>query len=144
MNNPLKSLLISTVLTSAFFSTGIIAQTAAPAAVKETAAITADNALLLTVFLRHDQSRSLSELRAQLHKQDFFKSFPPPGVEVVSWNITMGIGHIIVLRLPASKLVALNMALESTAWGPYKTEFFPSYDYRDIFRGLQKKAQESN
>lgn len=143
MKNPLKLLLLSTALASAFVSPGTIAQGKTPAPVKETFA-TPDNALLLTVFLRHDQSRSLSELRAQLQKQDFFKSFPPPGVEVVSWNITMGIGHIIVLRLPASKLVALNMALESTAWGPYKTEFFPSYDYRDIFQGLQKKAQESN
>ncbi|CAM4060269.1 Uncharacterised protein [Pseudomonas synxantha] len=55
----------------------------------------------------------------------------------------MGIGHVIVLRLPASRLAAVNLALENTAWGPYKTEFFPSYDYREIFQAAQQKARES-
>lgn len=56
------------------------------------AAATPDNAVLLTVFLKHDQSRPLAELKAQLAKQGFYKAFPPPGVEVVSWTVTMGIG----------------------------------------------------
>jgi hypothetical protein len=77
------------------------AQTASPSA---TEAPTADNAILLTVFLKHDQSRPLSELNAQLEKQGFYKAFPPPGVEVVSWNIVMGIGQVVTLRLPASRL----------------------------------------
>jgi hypothetical protein len=34
----------------------------------------------------------LSELNAQLEKQGFYKAFPPPGIEVVSWYIMMGIG----------------------------------------------------
>lgn len=142
MKNPLKLLLLSTALASAFISPGTIAQGKTPAPVKETFA-TPDNALLLTVFLKHDQSRPLPELRHQLEQQEFFKAFPPAGVEVVSWNITMGIGHVIVLRLPASRLVAVNLALENTAWGPYKTEFYPSYDYREIFQAAQKKARES-
>ena len=142
MKNPLKSLLISTVVASALISTSVVAQAKAPAAVKESVA-SPDNALMLTVFLKHDQSRPLGELRAQLEKQDFFKTFPPAGVEIVSWNITMGIGHVIVLRLPASRLAAVNLALENTAWGPYKTEFFPSYDYREIFQAAQQKARES-
>lgn len=54
---------------------------------------------MLTVFLKHDQSRPLSALKAQLAKQEFHTVFPPAGVEVVSWNITMGIGQVIVLRL---------------------------------------------
>jgi hypothetical protein len=33
---------------------------------------------MLTVFLKHDQSRPLSELNAQLEKQGFYKAFPPP------------------------------------------------------------------
>ena len=68
------------------------------------AAATPDNAVLLTVFLKHDQSRPLAELNAQLAKQGFYKAFPPPGVEVVSWTVTMGIGQIVVLRLPASRV----------------------------------------
>src|SRR6478735_9609061 len=78
-----------------------MAQTAPPPG---NAAPTADNAVLLTVFFKHDQSRPLSELNAQLDKQGFYKSFPPPGVEVVSWYVMMGIGQVVTLRLPASRL----------------------------------------
>src|SRR6202007_1623 len=76
--------------------TGAAAQTAAAPA--ENAAPTADNAVMITIFLKHDQSRPLSELNAQLEKQGFYKAFPPPGVEVVSWNIVMGIGQVVTLR----------------------------------------------
>ena len=43
------------------------------AAAVENAAPTADNAVMLTIFFRHDQSRPLSELNAQLEKQGFTK-----------------------------------------------------------------------
>src|SRR6266404_8912762 len=69
------------------FSSSAGAQTAAAPA--ENAAPTADNAVMLTVFFKHDQSRPLSELNAQLEKQGFYKAFPPAGVEVVSWYIMM-------------------------------------------------------
>jgi hypothetical protein len=59
---------------------------------------------MLTVFLKHDETRPLAELNAQLEKQGFYKAFPPPGVEVVSWNIVMGIDQIVTLRLSASRL----------------------------------------
>lgn len=104
--------------------------------------VTSDNAIMLTVFLKHDQSRPLSELKAQLAKQEFYKVFPPAGVEVVSWNITMGIGQVIVLRLPASRLSAVNLALENTAWGTYRTEFFPTYDFREIALAEQNKVRQ--
>jgi len=103
--------------------------TAAPAG---NAVPTPDNAILLTVFLKHDQSRPLSELNAQLEKQGFYKAFPPPGIEVVSWYIMMGIGQVITLRLPASRLREVNRVLEDTAWGSYRTEFYPTYDYKAI------------
>lgn len=96
------------------------------------AVATPDNAVLLTIFLRHDQSRPLSELNAQLAKQGFYKSFPPPGIEVVSWVVAMGIGQIITLRLPASRVREVNRVLEDTAWGAYRTEFYPTYDYKAI------------
>src|SRR6195256_6703233 len=83
------------------FSSGASAQTAAAPA--ENAAPTADNAVMLTIFLKHDQSRPLSELNAQLDKQGFYKAFPPPGIEVASWYVMMGIGQVVTLRLPASR-----------------------------------------
>jgi hypothetical protein len=110
-------------------------------ALADKAAPTADNAVLLTIFLKHDQSRPLGELNAQLDKQGFYKAFPPPGVEVVSWYVMMGIGQVVTLRLPASRLREVNRILEDTAWGSYRTEFYPTYDYKTIGVGQHDKAQ---
>jgi hypothetical protein len=111
---------------------------AAPPASSE--ATTTDNAVLLTIFLRHDQSRPLGELNAQLAKQGFYKAFPPPGVEVLSWYVTMGIGQVVTLRLPASRVREVNRVLEDTAWGVYHTEFYPTYDYRSVGLSEHEKA----
>lgn len=114
-----------------------MAQTAPPPG---NAAPTADNAVLLTVFFKHDQSRPLSELNAQLDKQGFHKAFPPDGVEVVSWYVMMGIGQVVTLRLPASRLREVNRIIEDTAWGPYRTEFYPTYDYKPVGMAEHDKA----
>jgi hypothetical protein len=114
------------------------AQTAAPA---ENASPTAENAVMLTIFLKHDQSRPLSELNGQLERQGFYKAFPPAGIEVVSWYIMMGIGQVVTLRLPASRLREVNRVLENTAWGSYRTEFYPTYDYKAIGIAQHEKAQ---
>lgn len=103
------------------------AQSASPSPTSTEAAST-DNALLLSVFLRHDQSRPLGDLNAELARQGFYKAFPPPGVEVVSWYVMMGIGQVVTLRLPASRLREVNRIFEDTAWGAYHTEFYPTYD----------------
>jgi hypothetical protein len=135
-----KSLIAAATLAGVvMFNSGAGAQMAtAPA---ENAAPTSDNALLLTVFLKHDQSRPLGELNAQLEKQGFYKAFPPPGIEVVSWYIMMGIGQVVTLRLPASRLREVNRVLENTAWGSYRTEFYPTYDYKAVGLGQHDKAQ---
>ena len=118
---------------------GARAETApAPA---DNAAPTADNAVMLTIFFKHDQSRPLGELNAQLAKQGFYKAFPPPGVEVVSWYVMMGIGQVVTLRLPASRLREVNRILEGTAWGSYRTEFYPTYGYKAIGMASHDKAQ---
>ena len=104
------------------------------------ATATPENAVLLTVFLRHDQSRPLSELNAQLAKQGFYKQFPPPGVEVVSWDVVMGIGQIVTLRFPANRIREVNRVLEDTAWGRYRTEFYPTYDYKSVGIAEHEKA----
>lgn len=118
---------------------GAVAQTTAPPPAN--AAPTADNAVLLTIFLKHDQSRPLSELNAQLEKQNYYKTFPPAGVEVVSWYVMMGVGQVVTLRLPASRLREVNRAIENTAWGSYRTEFYPTYDYKPIAEQQRSKAQ---
>ncbi|WP_064117626.1 hypothetical protein [Pseudomonas fluorescens] len=139
MQKTLKTLLMSTLFVSSVYCAGVSAQ-AATQPLKKTVA-TADNAMMLTVFLKHDQTRPLSELKAQLTQQGFYKTFPPAGVEVVSWNIMMGIGQVVTVRFPASRLAEVNLALESTAWGSYRTEFYPTYDFQPIALAEQSKAR---
>ena len=112
--------------------------TPAPAS---TATPTPDNAVMLTIFLKHDQSRPLGELNAQLERQGFYKAFPPEGVEVVSWYVMMGVGQVVTLRLPASRLREVNRILETSAWGVYRTEFYPTYDYKAIGIANHDKAK---
>jgi hypothetical protein len=121
------------------FTSSARAQTAA--APSGDAAPTADNAVMLTIFLKHDQSRPLGELNAQLEKQGFYKAFPPEGIEVVSWYVMMGIGQVVTLRLPASRLREVNRIFETAAWGSYRTEFYPTYDYKAVGMASHDKAQ---
>ncbi|MGZ8032365.1 hypothetical protein ACXUPC_17070 [Pseudomonas marginalis] len=138
----MRKLLIPALLAATLLPGAATAQTSTALPAKNAAA-TADNAVMLTVFLKHDQSRPLSELKQQLAKQEFHKVFPPAGVEVLSWNITMGIGQVVVLRLPASRLAEVNLAIENTAWGVYTTEFFPTYNFMPIAQAEQEKARLS-
>ncbi len=112
-----------------------------PAVPSSTERATPDNEILLTVFLKHDQSRPLGELNEQLAKQGFYKAFPPQGTEVVSWYVMMGIGQVITLRLPASRLREVNRVLEDTAWGAYHTEFYSTYDYKAAGMAAHDKAK---
>ena len=98
-------------------------------------------AILLTIFLRHDQSKTLDEINAELRKQGYYKTFPPAGIEVVSWYVMMGIGQVVTLRLPASRLREVNRILENAAWGSYRTEFYPTYDYKAVGIAAHEKAQ---
>jgi len=116
------------------------AQTAAPSP-SAAATATPDNAVMLTIFFKHDQSRPLGELNAQLEKQGFYKAFPPEGVEVVSWYVMMGVGQVVTLRLPASRLREVNRIIETSAWGSYHTEFYPTYDYKPTGLANHEKAK---
>ena len=128
------------VLASAvMFNSSTPAQTPAPAPAPA-ATPTADNAMMLTIFLKHDESRPLGELNAQLDRQGFYKAFPPEGIEVVSWYIMMGVGQVVTLRLPASRLREVNRIIETSAWGAYHTEFYPTYDYRPVGIENHEKA----
>ena len=98
-----------------------------------------DGKIMLTVILRHDQSKTLDEIDDHLAKTGFIKNFPPDGVEIISSRIVMGIGHVITLRLPPDKLREVNVAFEKGAWGAFRTEFYPTYDYLQIFNELKQK-----
>ena len=55
--------------------------------------------ILLTVFLKHDQSMNNDQRRELLDATDFDNLFPPEGVEVIDHYVMMGIGQVIVLSL---------------------------------------------
>ncbi len=97
--------------------------------------------LLLTIFLRSDQSKPLREMNAQLRQTGFYAKFPPPGIEVVSWYVLMGLGQVVTLRVPAERLREVHRAIAETAWGSYHTEFYPTYDYRPIAEERRRSAQ---
>ncbi|HVP66446.1 MAG TPA: hypothetical protein VMT17_04210 [Anaeromyxobacteraceae bacterium] len=99
------------------------------------------DAVLLTIFLRHDQSRPLAELNAQLAKNGWYEKFPPAGVEVVSWYVVMGIGQVVTLRVPPDRLRDVNLAVESAGWGAYRTEFYATYDFRPVWEEQQRKRR---
>jgi hypothetical protein len=63
-------------------------------------------------------------------------------VQVVSWYVVMGIGQVVTLRVPAEKLREVNRIIEDTAWGGYRTEFYPTYDYKAVAE--QTHAQAAN
>jgi hypothetical protein len=97
------------------------------------------DSILLTIFLKHDQSKTLAEINAHLDKTGFWKKFPPQGTEVVSWYVMMGIGQVVTLRVPPDKLRSVNLALEQNAWGAYRTEFYPTYDFRPVWESTYRK-----
>lgn len=104
--------------------------------------IKTDDKLLLTIFLKHDQSMNLHEIEKIRTDQGFYENFPPEGVSVVNWFVVMGVGQMVVLELPASKLAAVNLAIERTAWKAFKTEIYPTYDLYPIMENKLKNKSK--
>lgn len=102
-----------------------------------------DNTMMLTIFLKHHQTMRLEEINQKLDESGFWTTFPPEGVEIVSWNVMMGIGQVVTLKFPAEKLRAVNRAIETTAWGAFQTEFYPTYDFAPIAEKIRQEKQSS-
>src|SRR5690606_3105935 len=83
----------------------------------------------------------LHEIQAKLAERAWWERFPPPGVEIVSWYVAMGIGQIVTLRLPASRLNEVNVEIERSAWGVFTTEFYPTYDFQPVRERLKREWQ---
>lgn len=96
--------------------------------------------MMLTIVLRHDQSQNLDQLQTRLDESDWWHGFPPEGCEVVSWVVAMGIGQIVTLRLPAHRLPTVNVELERRAWGTFRTDIYPTYDFRDVRHRLTQES----
>jgi opacity protein-like surface antigen len=124
---------LATAVLSVLWAVSASAQQSAPAVPVD------KGEMMLTIFFKHDQSKNLDEINEQLKRQKFYEKFPPKDVEVVSWYVMMGIGQVVTLRFPAERLREVNRAVEQSAWGGYRTEFYPTYDYKNVAIEQQKK-----
>jgi hypothetical protein len=97
--------------------------------------------MMLTIFLKHDQSKTVDQIQQHLKETGFDKNFPPQGVEVVSWYVMMGVGQVVTLRFPAERLREVNLSIEHGAWGGYRTEFYPTYDYMPVWKQQQSQQK---
>jgi hypothetical protein len=92
-----------------------------------------DDSLTVTVVLKHQQDKNLLEIRRKLESNGFWDLFPPREARVISWQIALDLGHVIVLKIPSNAVRTLNLALENGAWGAFNTEVHLSYDYYPIY-----------
>jgi hypothetical protein len=96
--------------------------------------------ILLTVMFKHQKDKNLGEINAKLEATGFWKQFPPEGVQVVGWYVMMGIGQVAILKVPAAKLRDVNLAIEKSAWGAFDTEFYPTYDFTPVLKGIKERV----
>lgn len=99
--------------------------------------------MLLTLFLKHDQSMNNIQRGELLREFGFREAFPPEGVEIVDHYVMMGIGQVIVMRFPPNQLRIVNRAIERTAWGAFQTEFYITYDLAEAsaYQAQQEQQQ---
>ncbi len=96
--------------------------------------------VMLTIFLKHQQNMNLEEINKKLADTKFWAKFPPEGVEVVSWYVMMGIGQVVTLSIPPDKLRDVNLSIEKCGWGAFETEFYPTYDFREVYKKKHAEA----
>lgn len=101
------------------------------------------DSILVTIILKHQQDKNLPEIRRVLEAHGFWDIFPPQDARVVSWTIAMGLGHIIVLEIPAGSERRLNLALENGAWGAFDTEIYLTYDYKSVWDDYIERREEA-
>ena len=100
--------------------------------------MSSEGQILLTVLLHHDQSKTLDEIMSHAKKTGFYRDFPPEGAELVSWVVAMSFGFIITLRVEPGALRSVNRFMEQKAWGVFRYEVFPSYDFAPIAAKLKQ------
>jgi hypothetical protein len=114
----------------------------APAFAQKPGRVPTSDSVLITIFLKHQQDKSLKQLQEIQAKNNFWGMFPPKEARVVSWYVMMGIGQVVTLRVAPKDVRTLNLAIENGAWGAFNTEFYPTYDYAPVWRESLKKQKE--
>jgi len=97
-----------------------------------------EDTVLLTVFLRHDQSKNLDDIMAHTKRTGLYRDFPPEGTELVSCTVAMSFGLIFLLKVQVDKLRTLNRFMEQKAWGAFRYEVYPSYDLAPVIEQIKR------
>jgi hypothetical protein len=105
------------------------------------AAAPAESTMLVTLVLKHHPGLTLEDVQSRLKASDWWEQFPPPGVEIVSWTVAMGLGQIATLRLTPDRLPALNLELERRGWGVFATECHPTYDFVPVRERIRERVR---
>lgn len=98
-----------------------------------------ENEILLTIFLKHNQTKNLAQIQGTLAERAWWERFPPPGIEIESWYVVMGIGQIVTLRVPANRVAEVNVEIERSAWGVFSTEFYTAYDFVPVRERIKRE-----
>lgn len=98
--------------------------------------------MLLTIILKHHAGLVLDDVQAKLKASEWWERFPVPGTRVVSWTVAMGLGQIVTLELPPHLLGQVNLELERSAWGVFKTECYPSYDFVPVRERIRERVRQ--
>jgi len=148
-----KYILLLLLISAGLFQQAQAQQTITPAAktaeVKKEASMSmpvaplASDSILVTVILKHQQDKNLPEMKRILEAQGFWDLFPTSDARVISWTLAMGLGHVIILKIPPTAIRRLNLAIENGAWGAFDSEIYLSYDYKVIWEESQEKRLES-
>lgn len=107
-----------------------------PAFSKEEHTIESDE-ILITVVLKHQQDKNLTELQKKMDSNRFWQSFPPKDIKIESWYVAMGLGQVITVKLHPKDLRRLNLAIEKSAWGIFTTDIYPTYEFKEIAQGIK-------
>ncbi|MDB5250813.1 MAG: hypothetical protein JWQ40_5207 [Segetibacter sp.] len=102
---------------------------------------TSADSLMITVFLKHQQDKSLAEIQKKQEENKLWDLFPPKQSRVVTWYVLMGIGQVVTVRIAAKDLRTLNLSIEKGAWGAFSTEFYPTYDYVPVWKEMIEKKR---
>ena len=89
----------------------------APALAQAPATSPADY-VLVTVVLKHDQSKNLDEIGKIQEEQ------------------------VVTLRVPPARLREVNRSIELTAWKAFRTEIYATYDFKEAAKAQRERAQK--
>jgi len=98
--------------------------------------------VLITLILKHHAGLVLDDIQSRLKASQWWERFPIEGTRVVSWTVAMGLGQIVTLEVPPHLLGQVNLELERSAWGVFKAEVYPSYDFIPVRERIKERVRQ--